>query len=140
MTTSEILQKIREANPELMELSFGCLIDWGDWGSKVKGSTTTIRPYRWFDGGDSEEELSPKEMAKTITSCKAKIIGHPVQYHHLLLTIGNDCGISYGNDKHWFIKNGHTFEIDLTKSVEQNLNENEALREFVSEVLTTINK
>lgn len=78
---------VRSKCPELMELSFGCLIDWGEWGAGIKGSTTTTRPYRWFDEGDWEEELNPNTMSKTIKSCKAVIVGHPIQLQHWLSAI-----------------------------------------------------
>jgi len=56
-------------------LSFGCLIDWGDWGRGIKGRNTNIRPYSWFDHSDDADCLPPEKMKNGLYE---KILGHPI--------------------------------------------------------------
>ena len=76
------LDYVREKCPELKELSFGCIIDWGLVGSGIKGSTTSKRPYAWFDHADDEDVLTPDKLKKN--PYVKEIIGHQPQLQHWL--------------------------------------------------------
>ena len=64
--------KIRELVPELMELSFGCEIDFGRWGDSMYFKPNLV--------------LSRKPVAVRYIGEVAdkKIIGHPIHLEHVL--------------------------------------------------------
>lgn len=143
MTNQEkVIEKIRERCPELKKLSFGCLVDWGKWGAGVKGRTTQVRPYQWFDAGDNEELMSPEQFKKYKLD-DVKIIGHEPQLNHLLLAIRKSIGTEnyfqidvYTSGLEFTITGlVSDFTYNLTKSVRQNLEENEGLCDFLVDVL-----
>lgn len=140
MRTSEILRKIREANPELMELSFGCeVIVYGEvyiidsnWGIYSREENDKSGYYR----------VIANEMNNwtRIDEDNFEIIGHPVHLEHLLVAMrkGRSVGIEVGDDLFFtdWVKE-EDYRYDLTKSVKANLESNEALREFISALLTS---
>lgn len=137
LTTEQILDIIREKN-NLKELSFGCIVR--DKHSKVQ-YVATDKPHqmRGFPQWDAVPLQGFKNAQNTLSY---EIIGHPVHLEHLLKTIGHWYWIA-GDGCIWKTAGvgSNTYRIDgarfdLTKSVEQNLNENKALRKFMSEVLS----
>lgn len=94
--TKITLQQAQEIVDRLSDktLSFGCMIDWGKLGSKIRGRTTNVRPYTWFDHSDDEECLSPEQMKH---GCYDKILGHPVRIGDVLAKM-KESGTSWSHD------------------------------------------
>lgn len=168
MNTHEILQKIREMCPELMELSFGCEI-------KIDDCKATFVSRYWHTAGEEIEvgifkpffQSGDNFIKKDLKDLDFEIIGHPVHLEHLLRAIDmpgderyetvtlkgsklrivspngkTETSIEEGvgiNNEQWGTVTNYCWadvEIDLTQSVEENLNSNESLREFISDVLS----
>jgi len=146
-----VLNKIKEKCPELMELSFGC---------ELKPKEKFEFPQYIFsdsfvfinesgggpiaDTGDYDEyiaelkELTTGELYRDEIDVREDftIIGHEPRLEHLLRAIKeSEClmGIElYGNESGLnFDTPFGTIPYDLTKSVEQNLEQNEPMLDFI---------
>jgi len=126
MTTQQILQKIREVNPELLELSFGCEVKPSDSNE----TAIFISKDSYYHGGGFRLFDSKRVSLKAL--------GHPPQLNHLFRAIG-DSIISCENidceNLKFYIGGDNAVLYNLTKTVEQNLDESEELRKFLSELL-----
>jgi len=154
MTTQQILQKIREVNPELMELSFGCEVVVrfsNDTFSKqvlIKKKKFENREHSpRYKGNRYYYTWSLKDNGyKPMESDIVEVIGHPPQLNHLLRAIGEADGGQFTEFMNFLWRSNvktsvdlgpykELFHYDLTKTVEQNLDESEELREFLSEII-----
>lgn len=126
--TQQVLEKIREVCPELMELSLGCQI-----------SNPKQYPLVYVGYSNAQHCLSltmnGKQSLLFVDGIKnTEIIGHPAHLEHLLRALGRQwsvdgCGyIVHGLD-------AVAGKYDLTLSVEQNLEQNEELRDFIYELI-----
>lgn len=140
--TTAILSRIREVCPELMERTRGCefydkdAIDWARhitlvaWNCKnglkhfcePDGSVFGRRNNAWFDS--------------------LEVIGHPVHLEHLMRAIKEYLSDGYvlelGIDGLYFSHDLTFHKYDLTLTVEQNLKDNEALRDFIYELICKV--
>ncbi len=66
-----------------------------------------------------------------------EIIGLPVELNHLLMAIPKTSEFSVGIDGGFMVLiiDGHLNEYKLNLTVEQNLNQNDELRAFISELI-----
>lgn len=132
--TEAIIARIREVCPELMELREGCEVAIEASPSPLH--LKIIEPYR----GRKNEWLMTEHMVWYENIERAKIIGHPVHLEHLLRAIGEEIDITPCSEDsvpqlELHAHFGKTTYYDLTLTVEQNLEQNEALREWVYELI-----
>lgn len=127
--TQQIEKRIRELCPELMELSFGCVLQYGDDYPNIFISPENDRDnatalYTKNDTVQGIEDIEEYE-----------IIGHEITLSHLLRAIMHHCFVNKWTEGEKLMFTSHDNDrnhvlFDLTKSVHQNLEENEDLREF----------
>lgn len=147
-TIDAILHKIRHApgNEWLLELSFGCLIEDNDRVSLQRviygpNGNDEIK----LDGGAWMDDLADGSYIKPLEQPeKYKIIGHPVQWSHVLVAIGdryainggssnNQCVWKYNLATRWQLVDGLTLNLTLTP--EQAMHNDPQLVTFLAEVL-----
>jgi len=89
MNKKELVQKkIRELNPELMELSFGCEIEkdgeiYSLAVAEDKGVFEKTLEGYWMCVNKEGQAVSLEKGVREI------IIGHPIQPHHILIALGD---------------------------------------------------
>lgn len=133
--TKQIKNKIRELCPELMELSFGCEVKDTHNQLEYVVCNKSVNDDLYVSCGtlESTQYRVPRE--------RVVIIGHPIQLSHLLRAIGDRTQhfeyVTWEETHISFVlkKTGKLLQFDLTKSVHQNLEENEELREFIYNLL-----
>lgn len=124
-TTQEILARVRDLLPELKELKFGCEVKHKKRGiARYVGLNKRVKNL-WFDNED--EPIYTVDIGGN-----SEIIGLPVELPHLLhgIMIANDF-MKPTRNQLWNIIQ----KYDLTKSLEQNLDTNEQLRELISNLI-----
>jgi len=143
--TETALELIRDRVPRLRELSFGCKIMVnGRTGILIRYLKEKKAPYFYEFRMDNDEYGVFSGGVKKLSDIK--IIGHEVQLNDLLFAIKQTEYTCH------FSSNGHlhvvhpskqerflTLDYDLTKSVEENLNKNPELCEFLIQLLTPTN-
>jgi hypothetical protein len=128
----KILAKIREANEETMELSWGCKVN-------IRGDkNATFIKYDgeyiyWLDvSGDACDEDS-----SILDKLDFKIIGHPLHIGHVLraMRVKSSLVLFSYSDEIAIYSDIVRAKYDLTLTVEQNLNANPALVTLLAEML-----
>lgn len=142
-STQQILERIREVLPELKELKFGCEVRFYD---EDGGSIDGVIVERNHQGKIKVQDQEDGEINWCDGSDVDSIIGIPVQLNDLLRVIEmNQKEIEmslYGNifhighyekpNKEGYYSKGF---YNLSLSVEQNLEQNEGLREIISQLI-----
>lgn len=132
-STNEILKRIREVCG-LEKLEFGCEVCADD------------NVLHFVLGQEANSKaiytvVHHKDFAKLhkyrLTPSKFEIIGLPVELNHLLMAIPKTAEFSVGIDGGFMVLiiDGHLNEYKLDLTVEQNLNQNDELRAFISELI-----
>ncbi len=129
-STEQILERIRELVPELKELKFGCEITGGN-----KKATVLLKPAR----SGNPYTILVGELITTGEIYPAQIIGLPVHLENLLSALRKS-GYPISHYKVQAILGIGTFENSKARYntdlfFEQNLKENEALRNLISELI-----
>ena len=148
-STEQILERIRELVPELKELKFGCVYKYKEDNGNWKEYTVVYRNdiEKKYGVGKNEVWSVPDYdkgyQADWRFEIKEyfEIIGLPVHLENLLSAInlsknGNrldDIGLSFNFQKNVLYFENKEYWLD--KTVEQNLQENEALRSLISELI-----
>lgn len=165
-TKQQILEKIKERCPELMELSFGCEVfcvhnDTGTvFRDRVCESIGKLSAQYCHEEGLSKNHVGAYIVERGYAQPEARkikglrevgnlfelneIIGHPPQLQHLLTTFNktsnnNDSIVHFDGENLYFFESAYDdmskkIKYDLTKSVEENL-DNKELCEFIGSVL-----
>lgn len=81
---SQIEQKIRELVPSTMELTFGCEVKFGFSSARYCGEDND-----WIYLEKLNVIQPTREIEKVGKSIKLKILGHPIQLHHIILAVIN---------------------------------------------------
>lgn len=133
--TEAILKAIRDANPELMELTRGCVI---------RAHPDVENQQNWFVLGKHGNFIIVTDETTHTSSfgenAGFQIIGHPPELRHLLVAMGmkTHLYISHSGNGFYF-KEEETEEdcvrYELTLPLTENLEKNEALRDMVYEVI-----
>ncbi len=160
--TTAIMERIREVCPELMELSEGCEVNIPFTGVKTQqhkyGHGIITKSYVGKDsswsGYDAKKDAVSVYMTDSdvyrpcisLSKNKIQIIGHPVHLEHLMRTFDDvhpkpilelhgasqlDIATveSHGRDNCIY---------DLTLTVEENLEQNEVLRDFIYSLICKV--
>lgn len=131
MMKTKILEHVRNVCG-LKKLEFGCEVVSREFEGRGKiigcGIKYIIQQPALNDG------LSSEHSTYQLNESQFTIIGLPVHLEHLLFAIPNFTDRWGNNDKLFELFAGYNHSLDLTKTVEQNL-ENEALCKLLVEVL-----
>lgn len=135
-STEQILERIRELVPELKELKFGCEL-------KGKNREATIINLPAIEGNPYTIKVGG--LITTGNPSDLEIIGLPIELNHLLLVLTKNskqfCNlVSNVEDGTGIVVDGVFAPYDLSLSVEENLQENEDLRNLISELIFLQNK
>lgn len=143
--TTAILEKIREVCPELMELSFGCVVEVQNYVVLVR-IVEDRRGFTWVpESGYPNMDfygIAPSPVHFDEKHIK-KIIGHEPHLEHLLRTIPEDRQMYLNTwNGYFYVWSRQTVELisqhiqyNLTLSLTQNLETNPELREFVYKLI-----
>lgn len=139
--TTAIMERIREVCPELMELSFGCRFQFEKNG-KICVMTQITDKYMEFyflwnaigwklEGCSRKEKIGWFKNRDILDS--AIIIGHPVHLEHLIHVLRK---VGFDSTEEWLHTLGTVVDyFELTLTVEENLEQNEVLRNFVYKII-----
>lgn len=149
--TTAIMERIREVCPELMELSFGCGVSRILHGNgKIKDGGQSIQGFvltrgwlaKTVDGKTTTDYeridiLEGGEQKKfDLAKIQLEIIGHPVHLEHLMHVLRK---VGFDSTEEWLYTLGAVLDyFDLTLTVEQNLEQNEVLRDFIYSLICKV--
>ena len=125
MNIDKLKQVIQEANPEIMELKFGCQIECDD--GRIKSST---------GGSDCDNNAyTPDnlEIAGTF-----KILGRPIRLADVLAAMGAEKRFAYDSDRTTSCNHrcGQDILLDGWRLKDNNLdNQSEATKQFLIDIL-----
>lgn len=134
-STNEILKRIREVCG-LEKLEFGCEV-LSD-GEIFKVYTEPISGYFWATDGKKNNTFLVSVLNNQHT--QTEIIGLPVELNHLLMAIDFNStnekeSVSISCNFMRVESYGKSELYNLSLTVEQNLNQNDELRAFISELI-----
>lgn len=143
MTPLQLLdQRIREIVPSLQELSFGCEVLYGkEDGKEASLAQNCLYAGELSDGNVVLQLMNIKKVMRVSRDqfdTFAKVIGHPIQLHHVLQAIGQNWRLSvdsyvYRNEFCiYHIDKGEYFKWDLTKDLS---NQSKECIEFLLSIL-----
>ena len=142
-STNEILKRIREVCG-LEKLEFGCEVIWTSPASEENKQKSkqykAVVIRNWKNGAVSILEnfhVNVTQSTHTILESDIEIIGLPVEHGHLTQVV-NGCVIFYKGKIDISPDIGeinYRGDYNLSLTVEQNLNQNDELRAFISELI-----